>query len=114
MMQMNLLIKVKLHGYYKVNKLYIYIILCEFHLLKSLFNLDTEYANKTSTERALDVVQSYWEMLQPLLKIIYIMIVLMALGSTLMIITARNKNGYCNSDNVIEKGKRLYITKEGG
>ncbi|KAG2217320.1 hypothetical protein INT45_003514 [Circinella minor] len=68
---------------------------------------DTEYANKSSTERALDVVQSYWEMLQPLLKIIYIMVVLLALGSTLMIITARNKNGYCNSENVIEKETTL-------
>ena len=75
-------------------------------LLNFLFiSLDTEYANKTSTERALEVVQSYWEMLQPLLKIFYILVVLLAVGSTSMIIIARNKNGYCNSNNPVEQGK---------
>ena len=53
----------------------------------------------------MDVVQSYWEMLQPLLKIFYILVVLLAVGSTAMIIIARNKNGYCNSNNAVEQGK---------
>ncbi|KAI9270654.1 Man1-Src1p-C-terminal domain-containing protein [Phascolomyces articulosus] len=72
---------------------------------------DTEYANKTSTERAMDTVQNYWGILQPLLQVFYIVIVLLVVGSSAMIIISRNKNGYCNSNHLIQEETPSPIAK---